>query len=61
MSQPIRVTGAAGGGEGSTGRQIATLLLDKGTIRSVTGRSAKTLGDFFRANAGEFARAPAAT
>jgi uncharacterized protein YbjT (DUF2867 family) len=30
MSQPILVTGAAGGAQGSTGRQIATLLLDKG-------------------------------
>jgi uncharacterized protein YbjT (DUF2867 family) len=30
MFQPILVTGAAGGAQGSTGRQIATLLLDKG-------------------------------
>lgn len=30
MSQPILVTGAAGGAQGSTGRQIAALLLDKG-------------------------------
>jgi len=30
MSQPILVTGAAGGAQGSTGRQIASLLLDKG-------------------------------
>jgi uncharacterized protein YbjT (DUF2867 family) len=30
MSQPILVTGAAGGAQGSTGRQIAELLLDKG-------------------------------
>jgi uncharacterized protein YbjT (DUF2867 family) len=30
MSQPILVTGAAGGAQGSTGRQIAGLLLDKG-------------------------------
>jgi uncharacterized protein YbjT (DUF2867 family) len=30
MSQPILVTGAAGGSQGSTGRQIAALLLDKG-------------------------------
>jgi nucleoside-diphosphate-sugar epimerase len=30
MSQPILITGAAGGEQGSTGRQIAALLLDKG-------------------------------
>jgi uncharacterized protein YbjT (DUF2867 family) len=30
MSQPILVTGAAGGAQGSTGRQIAALLLRKG-------------------------------
>src|SRR6185312_2220414 len=30
MPQPILVTGAAGGAQGSTGRQIAALLLDKG-------------------------------
>ena len=30
MSQPILITGAAGGTQGSTGRQIAALLLDKG-------------------------------
>ena len=30
MSQPVLVTGAAGGAQGSTGRQIAALLLDKG-------------------------------
>jgi uncharacterized protein YbjT (DUF2867 family) len=30
MSQPILVTGAAGGTQGSTGRQIAALLLEKG-------------------------------
>lgn len=30
MSQPILVTGAAGGAQGSTGRQIAALLLDRG-------------------------------
>ena len=30
MSQPILVTGAAGGAQGSTGRRIAALLLDKG-------------------------------
>lgn len=30
MSQSILVTGAAGGAQGSTGRQISTLLLDKG-------------------------------
>ena len=30
MSQPILVTGAAGGAQGSTGRQIAAALLDKG-------------------------------
>jgi uncharacterized protein YbjT (DUF2867 family) len=30
MSQPILVTGAAGGAQGSTGRQITALLLDKG-------------------------------
>jgi len=30
MSQPILVTGAAGGAQGSTGRQIADLLLNKG-------------------------------
>jgi len=30
MSQPILVTGAAGGAQGSTGRQVAALLLDKG-------------------------------
>jgi uncharacterized protein YbjT (DUF2867 family) len=30
MSQPILVTGAAGGAQGSTGRLIAALLLDKG-------------------------------
>src|SRR5260370_26976270 len=30
MSQPILVTGAGGGAQGSTGRQIAALLLDKG-------------------------------
>jgi uncharacterized protein YbjT (DUF2867 family) len=30
MSQPILVTGAAGGAQGSTGRQIAALLLGKG-------------------------------
>lgn len=29
MSQPILVTGAAGGAQGSTGRQIVALLLDK--------------------------------
>jgi hypothetical protein len=29
MSQPILVTGAAGGAQGSTGRRIAALLLDK--------------------------------
>jgi uncharacterized protein YbjT (DUF2867 family) len=30
MSQPILVTGAAGGAQGSTGRRITALLLDKG-------------------------------
>jgi uncharacterized protein YbjT (DUF2867 family) len=30
MSEPILVTGAAGGSQGSTGRRIATLLLEKG-------------------------------
>ena len=30
MSQPILVTGAAGGAQGSTGRRIAALLLEKG-------------------------------
>ncbi len=30
MSQPILVTGAAGGAQGSTGRQITALLVDKG-------------------------------
>jgi len=30
MSQPILVTGAAGGAQGSTGRQITALLLEKG-------------------------------
>src|ERR1700733_3246337 len=30
MAQPILVTGAAGGAQGSTGRRITTLLLDKG-------------------------------
>jgi uncharacterized protein YbjT (DUF2867 family) len=30
MSEPILVTGAAGGAQGSTGRRIATLLLEKG-------------------------------
>ena len=30
MSQPILVTGAAGGAQGSTGRQITALLLDQG-------------------------------
>jgi uncharacterized protein YbjT (DUF2867 family) len=31
MSQLILVTGAAGGAQGSTGRRVAALLLDKGT------------------------------
>jgi uncharacterized protein YbjT (DUF2867 family) len=30
MSQPVLITGAAGGLQGSTGRRIATLLLEKG-------------------------------
>jgi len=30
MSQPILVTGAAGGAQGSTGRQITALLLGEG-------------------------------
>src|SRR5258708_38154757 len=30
MSEPILVTGAAGGAQGSTGRRIASLLLEKG-------------------------------
>ncbi len=30
MSEPILVTGVAGGSQGSTGRRIATLLLEKG-------------------------------
>jgi uncharacterized protein YbjT (DUF2867 family) len=30
MSEPILVTGAAGGSQGSTGRRITTLLLEKG-------------------------------
>jgi uncharacterized protein YbjT (DUF2867 family) len=30
MSQPILVTGAAGGSQGSTGRRITALLLEKG-------------------------------
>ncbi len=30
MSEPILVTGAAGGSQGSTGRRIASLLLEKG-------------------------------
>ncbi len=30
MSQPILVTGAAGGAQGSTGRQVASLLLEQG-------------------------------
>jgi uncharacterized protein YbjT (DUF2867 family) len=30
MTQPVLVTGASGGTQGSTGRQIAALLLDKG-------------------------------
>ncbi|MGA8672730.1 MAG: NAD(P)H-binding protein [Terracidiphilus sp.] len=30
MSQPILVTGAAGGAQGSTGRRVTALLLDKG-------------------------------
>ena len=30
MSEPILVTGAAGGSQGSTGRRIAALLLEKG-------------------------------
>src|SRR5216684_2864949 len=30
MSNPILITGAAGGQQGSTGRVIATLLLDQG-------------------------------
>jgi hypothetical protein len=29
MSEPILVTGAAGGSQGSTGRRIAVLLLQK--------------------------------
>ena len=30
MSEPVLVTGAAGGTQGSTGRRVATLLLEKG-------------------------------
>jgi hypothetical protein len=30
MSEPILITGAAGGSQGSTGRRIASLLLEKG-------------------------------
>jgi uncharacterized protein YbjT (DUF2867 family) len=30
MSHPILVTGAAGGAQGSTGRQVARLLLEQG-------------------------------
>ena len=30
MSHPILVTGAAGGSQGSTGRQVASLLLQQG-------------------------------
>ena len=30
MSQPILVTGAAGGAQGSTGRRVASLLLEQG-------------------------------
>jgi uncharacterized protein YbjT (DUF2867 family) len=30
MTHPILVTGASGGTQGSTGRQVATLLIEKG-------------------------------
>jgi hypothetical protein len=30
MSEPTLITGAAGGSQGSTGRRIASLLLEKG-------------------------------
>jgi uncharacterized protein YbjT (DUF2867 family) len=44
MSQPILVTGAAGGQQGSTGRVIATLLLEQGLpvrafVHKLDGRS----------------------
>jgi uncharacterized protein YbjT (DUF2867 family) len=44
MSQPILVTGAAGGAQGSTGRRITALLLDKGIpvrafVRKLDARS----------------------
>jgi uncharacterized protein YbjT (DUF2867 family) len=44
MSEPILVTGAAGGAQGSTGRRIAALLLEKGIpvrafVRKLDARS----------------------
>src|SRR6202521_5584444 len=44
MSQPILVTGAAGGQQGSTGRLIATLLIEQGLavrafVHKLDGRS----------------------
>jgi uncharacterized protein YbjT (DUF2867 family) len=44
MSEPILVTGAAGGAQGSTGRRIAALLLEKGIpvrafVRTLDARS----------------------
>ena len=39
MSQPILVTGAAGGAQGSTGRLVATYLLEQGTpVRALVHR-----------------------
>ena len=39
MSEPILVTGAAGGAQGSTGRRIAALLLEKGiSVRAFVHR-----------------------
>ena len=39
MTQPILVPGAAGGAQGSTGRRIATLLLEQGIpVRALVHR-----------------------
>jgi hypothetical protein len=56
MSQPILITGASGGLQGSTGRLVTGFLLEQGVpVRA--GRKPQTLEEFFRTNADSFAAA----
>jgi hypothetical protein len=49
MSEPLLVTGAAGGAQGSTGRRITALLLEKG-IRFVPSSISWMQGPMLSAN-----------